>query len=147
MGSPSEMALPKSFDVVCGLCTDTIISKIKSFAEQQKINEKLENYLSRKLKDNWFCTREEEIDFEGLANYIRGDLLADVEIRLIGKKEERELARKRILEKAAIFASANTTLSRQRAQKMVSEVVEMLNNLWHTKVPKRTPYDERRNSR
>ena len=137
MGIFSELMLPKGFDAVWGLCTDTITSKIKSSAEQQKINEKLEAYLSRKLKDNWFCTREEEIDFEGLANYIRGDLLADVEIRLFGKKQqERELARKRILEKAAIYASANTTLSRQRAQKMVSDVVEILNNLWHTKVPK-----------
>lgn len=136
MGILSELMLPKGFDAVWGLCTDTITSKIKSTAEQQQINEKLEAYLSRKLKENWFCTREEEIDFEGLANYIRGDLLADVEIRLFGEKQERELARKRILEKAAIYASANTTLSRQRAQKMVSDVVEMLNNFWHTKVPK-----------
>ena len=45
-------------------------------AEQQQINEKLEAYLSRKLKDNWFCTPEEEIDFEGLANYIRENLVS-----------------------------------------------------------------------
>ena len=67
----SELMLPKGFDVVWGLCTDTITSKIKFAAEQQQINEKLEAYLSRKLKDNWFCTPEEEIDFEGLANYIQ----------------------------------------------------------------------------
>lgn len=49
MGILSELALPKGFDAVWGLCTDTITSKIKSAAEQQKINEKLEAYLSRKL--------------------------------------------------------------------------------------------------
>lgn len=132
----SELMLPKGFDVVWGLCTDTITSKIKFAAEQQQINEKLEAYLSRKLKDNWFCTPEEEIDFEGLANYIRENLVSDVETCLCGQTEERKLAREDILEKAVIYASANTTLSRQRAQKMVSDVVEMLKVFWRTQVPK-----------
>lgn len=136
MGILGELMLPKGFDAVWGLCTDTVTSKIKSAAEQQKINEKLEAYLSRKLKDNWFCTREEEIDFEGLANYIREDLLADVEIRLFGEKQERKLARKRILEKAAIYASAKTKLSTARAQRMANDVVEMLKVFWRTQVPK-----------
>lgn len=136
MGFLSEQVVPKGFDAILGLFTDTIISRIKSAAEQRKIKEKLEIYLSKKLKDNWFCTREEEIDFEGLANYIRGDLLADVEIRLFGEKQERELARKRILEKAAIYASANTKLSTARAQHMANDVVEMLKNFWRAQVPK-----------
>lgn len=88
----SELMLPKGFDAVWGLCTDTITSKIKSAAEQRKINEKLEAYLSRKLKENWFCTREEEIDFEGLATYIRENLVGDIEICLCGQTEERKLA-------------------------------------------------------
>src|SRR5699024_4144828 len=72
----------------------------------------------------------------GLANYIRGDLLADIEIRLFGEKQERELARKRILEKAAIYASAKTKLSTARAQRMANDVVEMLKVFWRTQVPK-----------
>lgn len=132
----SELMLPKGFDAVWGLCTDTITSKIKSAAEQRKINEKLEAYLSRKLKENWFCTREEEIDFEGLATYIRENLVGDIEICLCGQTEERKLARENILEKAVIYARANTTLSRQRAQKMVSDVLEMLKVFWRTQVPK-----------
>lgn len=132
----SELMLSKGFDAVWGLCTDTITSKIKFSAEQQKINKKIKDYLLEKLKNNWFCTPEEEIDFEGLANYIRGDLLADIEIRLFGEKQERELARKRILEKAAIYASAKTKLSTARAQRMANDVVEMLKVFWRTQVPK-----------
>lgn len=132
----SELMAHKGFDAVWGLFNDTIISKIKSSAEQQKINEKLEAYLSRKLKGNWFCTRKEEIDFEGLANYIRGDLLADVEVRLFGKKQERDLARKKILEKSATYANAKTKLSKSRAQHMANDVMDMLKDFWRSQVPK-----------
>lgn len=136
MGIVSEQICPKGFDIIWELCTNAISSKIKNAAERQMINEKLENYLSRKLKDNWFCTQEEEIDFEGLANYIRGDLLEDVEVRLFGEQQEREFARKKILEKVVIYANAKTNLSASRAQRMANDVLEMLKVFWRTQVPK-----------
>lgn len=136
MGIISEQICPKGFDIIWGLCTDIVNSKIRDAAEQKKINEKLESYLSRKLSDHWFCTQEEEIDFEGLANYIREDLMDDIKIRLFGEEQEREFARKKILEKAVIYANAKTNLSMARAQKMVNDVMEMLKKFWRTQVPR-----------
>lgn len=48
-------------------------------------------------KYNINCPLEEEIDFEGLAGYICGDLMDDVKLRLFGTKKERGAARQTIL--------------------------------------------------
>lgn len=126
----------KIYDTVWGLASDAILAQIKDATEQKKMKEKLEKYLSKELDKNLHVSREEEIDFEGLANYIRGNLLEDIEICLFGQTEERRYARENILEKAVAYASANTKLSRKRAQNMVSDVVEILKRFRYSRVSK-----------
>lgn len=128
--------LPKAYDTVLGIGLDACKGKLKSVKEQVQIREKLEAYLSVELQKNWFCTQEEEIDFEGLANYIRTDLINDVEIRLFGEKEQRAQAREEILRKAAEYAHAHTSLSRERAISIVSNALNVLREFYRTKVPR-----------
>lgn len=135
MSFGSQLA-SKIYDIVWGLASDAILSKIKDATEHKKIKEKLEKYLSKELDKNLYVSREEEIDFEGLTNYIRGSLLDDVEDRLFGDEQERELARKKILEKAAVYAKAKTNLSTVRAQNMANDIMEMLKKFWRTQVPR-----------
>ena len=126
----------KTYDTMWGLASDAILGKIKDAAKQKKIKEKLEKYLSKELDKNFHVSHEEEIDFEGLANYIRGDLLEDVETCLFGQTQERKFAREKILEKAAMYAKGNTEISTTRAQKMVSDVIEILKKFCHKQVSK-----------
>lgn len=123
-------------DIVLGIGLDAVKNKLKSKMERKQIEERLKKYLSRKLKQNWFCSREEEFDFEGLANYIRSDLIEDMEIRLFGDKEERNSARLQILKKAVYFSQANTKLSKDRAERMVTDIMDILKDFYRKRAPR-----------
>lgn len=136
MGLIDEQIRPKGFDIIWKLCADVVDSKIKDTVNKYEINKKLKKYLLHELNKNWFVSSQEEIDFEGLVDYIRNDLLDDVEICLCGQTEERKYARENILRKAVTYAKANTALSTKRAQKMVSDIIKILKDFWFSQVPK-----------
>lgn len=64
--------------------------------DEKKARAALSNYMERQRKYNLNCSKDEEIDFEGLSKYICDELLDDVTIRLFGEKSEREAARQTI---------------------------------------------------
>lgn len=136
MGYLENQALAKGYDIILELGLDVIKDKIKSAKDQRQIREKLDVFLSRKLQENWICTREEEIDFEGLVDYIRGNLLEEVKVRLFGEKEERNSARLRILEEATHYAQAHTKLAKKRTQNITNTVMKILKDFYRKQVPK-----------
>lgn len=134
MGVIDTAIFSKGFDLVLEIGITAAKNRIKSAIDQRKIKEKLEDFLSRKLKENWFCTRDEEIDFEGLANYILTDLIEDVEIRLFGETEARNNARKQILSKSEVYAQAHTKIAKDRAKRIVTSVITSLKIFYREKV-------------
>lgn len=92
---------------VIGVIADIGIDVAKEHFENKRLEakakEKLSEYLTRQEKYNFDCSLEEEIDFEGLAEYIHNDLIDDVKIRLFGRKQERRIAREAIADKAACY--------------------------------------------
>lgn len=56
--------------------------------DEKKVRVALSDYLERQKKYNFNCSKDEEIDFEGLAKYIRDELLDDVTKRLFGETTE-----------------------------------------------------------
>lgn len=99
-----------------------------------KAKEKLSEYLTRQEKYNFDCSLEEEIDFEGLAEYIHNDLMDDVKIRLFGKTRERGVARETIADKAAYYAHAKTKLSSERAKHLAITAVDILRDFFRSKI-------------
>ena len=106
----------KVIGVIADIGIDVAKEHFKNKLLEVKAKEKLSEYLTRQKKYNFDCSLEEEIDFEGLAEYIHNDLMDDVKIRLFGKKRERGVARETIADKAAAYAQAKTKLSRNRAK-------------------------------
>lgn len=94
---------------------------------------KLVDYLTRQQKYNFDCSLEEEIDFEGLAEYIRGDLMDDVNTRLFGERKERGIARQTIADKAEYYAKAKTKLSEERARHLAVTAVDILRSYYRNK--------------
>ena len=104
--------------------------------DEKKARAALSDYMERQEKYNFNCSKDEEIDFEGLSKYIRAELLDDVTIRLFGEKTEREAARQTIAEKAALYAQANTSLSQKRARQLTFEAIDILSRMFRKKMPK-----------
>lgn len=129
---------------VLGACL-SYIADIGVAAAKKQLNTKLDekkacavlsDYLERQKKYNFNCSKDEEIDFEGLSKYIRDELLDDVTIRLFGEKSEREAARQTIAEKATLYAQANTSLSQKRARQLTFEAIDILSRMFRKKIPK-----------
>lgn len=102
--------------------------RISGVATEREARKQLKQYLQRKERINEFCTKEEEVDFQGLAEYIQTDMIEDVRRRLFGRtRDERKEARKTIRHKAMEFAS-NTAMSRDRAADLATKAIEILHN-------------------
>lgn len=121
-------------DCVINIGVSAIKDKIKSAQEEAKVRHRLNDFLVRQHKYNLNCTLEEEIDFQGLADYICGDLLEDVKRRLFGNIIERHVARQSIMEKAAYYAQAKTHISANRARQLVSNSLNILRLFYRKKV-------------
>ena len=136
MGITEENIVPKWWDIVLDMGLKVLEGKIKSVHEQKELQEKLEKYLSRKLRENLLSSREEEIDFEGLADYIRSELIVDMQTRLFGSREERNFARLNILRKSVVYAQAHTKLSIDRVERMVTSLMDLLKYFYQKKIPR-----------
>lgn len=108
--------------------------KITKKQEETELRNRLNDFLIRQHKYNLVCTVEEEIDFQGVAEYIRGDLLEEVKMRLFGNAIQRRRARQSIMDKAAFYAQAKTRLSDKRARQLASDSVDILRAFYRSKI-------------
>ena len=101
--------------------------RILDAAAERKVRKQLGQFLQRQMQANEFCTREEEFDFQSLAEYIRNDMIEDVKRRLFGRtSKEREEAREMIRHKAMAYAQSNTAMSRERAANLADKAMDIL---------------------
>ena len=124
----------KVIGVIANIGIDVAKERFKNKRLEAKVKEKLSEYLIRQKKYNFDCSLEEEIDFEGLAEYIHNDLMDDVKIRLFGRKQERRIAREAIADKAACYAQAKTKLSKERAKHLAVTAVDILRGFFRSKI-------------
>ena len=115
---------------------DVIKDKIESEANQKKVRDRITAFIEEKRKENFYCTVEEEIDFGGLADYLRTDLLEDVKLKFFGTRKERQVAYEHIMKMTAHYAQSKTRLSRQRAQRIVTQALELLTDYYRSKTNK-----------
>lgn len=120
--------------LIANIGFDAVKEQYRIKQDEKKAHEALMAYLARQQKYNFNCSLEEEIDFEGLSEYIRGNLIDDVKKRLFGTKEERGVARQSISDKAAYYAKSNGRLSTQRARHLAVTAVDILRNFYRDKV-------------
>lgn len=104
----------------------SVADTAKTKKEIADARSKLTDFIQRHKKYNFNCSLQEEIDFQGIADYICGDLIDDVRTRLFGKRKERGLARQMILDRAAYYAQAKTAMSKQRAKNLVGAAIDIL---------------------
>lgn len=123
----------KTIDYVVSLGLEAVKDKIKTECEAKQVRGRIKEFILRQQKINWSCTRDEEIDFGGLAEYIQTNLLEDVQARLFGSRAERGAARRSIISKAVSYSQAHTSLSRQRAIWMTETAIDILREFYRSK--------------
>lgn len=63
-----SVIISTAIDIIKDIGITAVTDKFGAYCESKEISSRLENYLQMKLKENWFASREEEIDFGGLAD-------------------------------------------------------------------------------
>ena len=121
-------------DYVVGIGLDAVKERLKNEHEVRQLKERLDEFVERQRKLNFNCTREEELDFGGLTDYIRSDLIENVQARFFGNKEARAAAHRNIISKSIVYAQSNTKLSRKRAIEMVERAINILREFYKSRV-------------
>ena len=128
-------------DYVLNLGLDAVKEKICEANDQHKVKEALKCYIDNQRYFNYNCTREEEVDFGGLTDYICNELPKDVEDRLFGKTSEiRGRAHKSIVSRAAAYAKVHTQLQEKRVQHFVSDALNILRDFYHSRLSREYKY-------
>jgi len=110
--------------------------KIKQAKQGKELEDRLEKFINRKLKENYCCSSEEELDFAGIVEYISSTLLDDMRKYIYGNYAERVAARTAIISKAVSYSKANTKLSEKRAKKMISDAINIIHDFYRQKTNK-----------
>ena len=121
-------------DYIVELGLDAIKSETLTAKQQQDIKRQLWQFIKRQEHMNMSCTREEELDFAGLAGYIRTNLLEDVQVLLFGVQKERVARQETVISKAMAYAQAKTKLSRERAKKMTEDAIGILRTFYRSQM-------------
>lgn len=104
---------------------------------QKELKKKIKEYVKRQSNIHELSSLTEEIDFEGLAEYMKSDLLEDIQKRLFSvKKNERKAAREQIFQKSILYSGAKTDIAKKKVVKIVSNIVDILHRFYLLKVGK-----------
>ena len=112
---------------------DVVKDNLKNKSYEKQLRDRLDNFIERQLKHNELCSVEEEIDFEGLANYLGGNLKEDIKKRLFGEIHERDSAHKTIVAKVKEYANANTKCGEKRAIAIATKTIGILRDFYRSK--------------
>lgn len=96
----------------------------------EDIKKCLKDYLKRQSNTNELCNLAEEIDFQGLAQYISENLLMDAKVYLFGQKADREMMKNTILSKAFAYSNAKDKLQKDRVETLLNGSLEILYNFY-----------------
>lgn len=127
-------------DYVVDIGVSVLKENIKNVQEEKELRCRLREYLNYQDKYNFNCTIEEEIDFQGLAEYICNELLEDVKLRLFGTDVQRGIARQSIMDKASFYAQSKTHISDKRARQMVTDALDIIRAFYRSKVNRDLKY-------
>lgn len=100
-------------DYVAELVLDVAKEKYKNKIDKKKLKSEFASYIKRQSKYNELCFRTEEIDFQGLVDYIKENLLEDIEMHcFVPNKEKSERFKDYIISTATEYAHAETNEAR-----------------------------------
>lgn len=127
-----------AIEYVANLGVDAAREKLGDKIDEQKLRSALAGYIERQRKYNEAVTLSEEIDFQGLVEYIHDEMLDDVEKRLFSpSKKERGQARQSIIDKACIWAKANTDQAKYRVSTSIAICLDIIHDFYSKKISRK----------
>lgn len=125
-------------DYTAGLGLDAAKDRIKEHLDDKKLRAALTTYIEKQRKYNELSTLAEEIDFQGLVEYITNNLLEDAGTRILDpNKGKRERARESIITSAVEYSKANTDEGRKRVATCVAICLDIIRDFYRSQFSKK----------
>lgn len=116
---------------LANLGLDAIKTKIKNRIDEKKLRESLLAYIESQQKYNEMCSLAEEIDFQGLIDYIKNNLIDATGTRFFDpNRNKRGQARQQIVDAAVAFSKADTDEAKFRVSKYISICLDIIRGFY-----------------
>lgn len=123
------------FDSIVELGLDIGKTGIKKKIDQHKLKKALHKYIKNQSELIAADSKNTEIDYQGLVDYIRNHLIDQVSIRVFSpKSKERGKAREEIVKQAILFANAKEIETKNRISKFVYGCLDMYRDFYHKRI-------------
>lgn len=126
--------MEKIIDFITNLGFEAVKDRIVDEKDNAIVKEQITSFLERQRKIHYYASLDEEIDFGGLEEYIKTNLMDDVKKRLFGDKSERTEARAILLERASQYAKQNSRISEERCRNIVGISTDILRKFYRSRV-------------
>ncbi len=127
----STEAVITASEYLASLGIDVAKEKVKKKIDEKKLRAVLTSYIESQSKYNEMCSLAEEIDFQGLVDYIRNNLISNTVTRVFDpNKKKRSQARQDIVSAAIAFSKANTDEAKLRVSKCISMCLDIIHNFY-----------------
>lgn len=118
-------------DLIIDLGLEAGKNQLMKNKKEREIRESLQIFIDNKASYNELCSLSEEIDFEGLIEYLKANAIDDIRKRLgSSSSKERATARESILNRAIFYAKASTNDSKNRVRAIVDKITNILRNYY-----------------
>ena len=105
--------------------------KLKNRLDEKKLRESLIAYIENQQKYNEMCSLAEEIDFQGLIDYIKSNLIDAAETRIFEpNRNKRKQARQQIVDAAVTFSKADTDEAKYKVSKYISICLDIIHGFY-----------------
>ena len=122
-------------DCITDIGVEVVKDKINSEIEEKQVRDRISSFIESEYAKNISVNREEELDAQGLFEYLQSGFIEEVKERLIESNAKRRgEMHDLIMHKAADYAKANTRLSEQRAKRITSDAMNILREYYKRKV-------------
>ena len=110
------------------------LGKINSTKEKEELRESLIEFIESQRKYHEICSIAEEIDFQGLVDYINNNCLEDIDrwIYCIDP-EGKEKAKQNIISAAADCSRANTVEAKSKVTKLITILLDIVEDFYKKK--------------
>ena len=124
-------AITTAAEYVAGLGFDVAKECGQGKLDEKKLRSELTSYIERQRKYNEMCSLAEEIDFQGLVEYIQNNLLEQAGVRIFDpNRKKRGQARQEIIDSAVAHSKASTSEAKKRVATCISICLDIIHGFY-----------------
>ena len=118
-------------EYVAGLGFDAAKECAQGKLDEKRLRSELTSYIERQRKYNEMCSLAEEIDFQGLVEYIQNNLLEQTGVRIFDpNRKKRGQARQEIIDSAVAHSKASTSEAKKRVATCISICLDIIHGFY-----------------